>query len=700
MTIQLSLSLFNGLQSGELESHVKPCARLLCRFKDGNPEQEWICSYRVLDNGSRDSSWTLPNYLELCGILLVGEHQESNLLDAIPLIVRKRIYHMFKWIPSTDQGTLQESLQYFKVNHNGDNPEIKQTPITEIVWVENNLEEVKRRGYSMIATTFMARIPLDVNGELEVTREILGLKSVDQLPPALQTAVCEYLQKDINHVLRIGNEDLSMELHDIKHNALNDPLETGYAHLGFGSHQGCQKHALIYMNEPPSTSNTVHINALWQTSCIVPIEHVSESPSNELADGVLEALRHLTQQMFDDDNKLMVYVARGDKQVDGDTEPVPNTRGQQKNKVNPKAKGKSNTQLIKKPDVKKQNDTNSNLVDILNNAGPFEIGLSGYKRMFYLSVTLDRSSGDVAVQSVGIAEDSSPVDSIAIHMITKCYMDSATAEGSVIPFGGVNLMLFDLLSNQKPAKQCVSIAHPMVHLKLLIGMKSLVDLSIPISPHFNKSMFPQWISNKTARATLVKGPYQYYHYNQCGKNDSGWGCCYRSIQMVASWYLMQYRTLRPVPTHDEIQTYIKERDPSHAGLVVGSTTWIGTVEAGYFINWYLNYDTKTFYLSDVTEFRNYNGLIAKHFATVGSPIIMGAGMFAYVIVGICIGATANDVAYLIADPHYVGEDNVKQIQTKGAVGWKKIDFIAKAANGGFINLCCPLFDQYENHTAN
>ncbi len=35
---------------------------------------------------------------------------------------------------------------------------------------------------------------------------------------------------------------------------------------------------------------------------------------------------------------------------------------------------------------------------------------------------------------------------------------------------------------------------------------------------------------------LVKGTYSYHHYLQDGFNDDGWGCAYRSLQTIISWF--------------------------------------------------------------------------------------------------------------------------------------------------------------------
>ena len=36
-------------------------------------------------------------------------------------------------------------------------------------------------------------------------------------------------------------------------------------------------------------------------------------------------------------------------------------------------------------------------------------------------------------------------------------------------------------------------------------------------------------------------------------DDSGWGCAYRSLQTISSWFQAQNFTDKPIPSHKEIQ---------------------------------------------------------------------------------------------------------------------------------------------------
>ena len=78
---------------------------------------------------------------------------------------------------------------------------------------------------------------------------------------------------------------------------------------------------------------------------------------------------------------------------------------------------------------------------------------------------------------------------------------------------------------------------------------------------------------KNAQVALVQGTYEYFHYMQWtghGQDgyrkpydDCGWGCAYRSLMSIISWFRLQGYTTLPNPTHLEIQKTLVE----HCGQV-------------------------------------------------------------------------------------------------------------------------------------
>ena len=58
---------------------------------------------------------------------------------------------------------------------------------------------------------------------------------------------------------------------------------------------------------------------------------------------------------------------------------------------------------------------------------------------------------------------------------------------------------------------------------------------------------------KDGEVTIVDGTYTYHHYMQDRFDDDKWGCAYRSLQTLVSWFRHQGYTTVPIPTHRQIQ---------------------------------------------------------------------------------------------------------------------------------------------------
>ncbi len=56
-----------------------------------------------------------------------------------------------------------------------------------------------------------------------------------------------------------------------------------------------------------------------------------------------------------------------------------------------------------------------------------------------------------------------------------------------------------------------------------------------------------------AAPTLPLPPHALGRLLQDKFDDSGWGCAYRSLQTICSWFFKQLYTSRGVPSHREIQ---------------------------------------------------------------------------------------------------------------------------------------------------
>ncbi|KAK4025765.1 hypothetical protein OUZ56_014812 [Daphnia magna] len=189
-----------------------------------------------------------------------------------------------------------------------------------------------------------------------------------------------------------------------------------------------------------------------------------------------------------------------------------------------------------------------------------------------------------------------------------------------------------------------------------------------------------------SNVSLVQGRYAYHHYMQDNFDDNGWGCAYRSLQSIISWFRLQGYTERTVPTHHEIQQClvdIGDKPPSF----VKSRQWIGSMEVSFCLQTLLGVESTILNVSSGAEMSSKAQQIAEHFRTHGTPIMIGGGVLAHTIIGIDFKEDMADARFLILDPHYTGGEDLRVIQNKGWCNWKPSSFW-KADS--FYNMCLPL----------
>lgn len=215
-----------------------------------------------------------------------------------------------------------------------------------------------------------------------------------------------------------------------------------------------------------------------------------------------------------------------------------------------------------------------------------------------------------------------------------------------------------------------------------------------------------------ARA-VIKGTYTYHHYMQSRANDNGWGCAYRSLQTIISWFKHQGYIYSPdvklrepksndkndktselrrrlhlesrVPTHEEIQTVLVDVGDKESTFI-GSQKWIGSQEVCYVLNHLYDLDSKFISVSTGSELVYKIRELNQHFALQSTPVMIGGGVLAHTMIGVDFNEKNGDVSYLILDPHYTGNEELSTITKKGWCGWKKSSFWDKNA---FYNLCLP-----------
>jgi len=184
---------------------------------------------------------------------------------------------------------------------------------------------------------------------------------------------------------------------------------------------------------------------------------------------------------------------------------------------------------------------------------------------------------------------------------------------------------------------------------------------------------------------LVEGSYEYYHYRQDGMSDEGWGCAYRSLQTIVSWFRIQQYTQQPIPTHEAIQRALVSAHDKPPNFI-GSNKWIGAFELSVCLDVLLGVQCKILNVNSGAELAEKGRELSRHFETQGTPIMIGGGVLAYTLLGIDFNEQTGDIRFLILDPHYTGPDEVGQIQAKQWCGWKGVDLFVKTA---FYNLCMP-----------
>ncbi|XP_058129611.1 ufm1-specific protease 2 [Anopheles ziemanni] len=202
-----------------------------------------------------------------------------------------------------------------------------------------------------------------------------------------------------------------------------------------------------------------------------------------------------------------------------------------------------------------------------------------------------------------------------------------------------------------------------------------------LNPH--ETLTVPYPDGKTA---VVDGAYTYHHYLQDDFDDKGWGCAYRSLQTLVSWFNIQgYSANAKIPSHTEIQkclVRVGDKQPNF----VGSRQWIGSTEVSICLNEFVGIDSRIQHVASGAELVSLGRELLHHFHQQGTPIMIGGGVLAHTILGVSIDADDGGTKFLILDPHYTGADELGPVLAKGWCGWKGGDFWDKKS---YYNLCMP-----------
>ena len=209
-----------------------------------------------------------------------------------------------------------------------------------------------------------------------------------------------------------------------------------------------------------------------------------------------------------------------------------------------------------------------------------------------------------------------------------------------------------------------------------------------LNPHLNISNISEPPSNSHILRAMISGDYHYYHYNQDNFSDAGWGCAYRSLQTLLSWFKLNTSVGKniKIPSIPEIQTILVKLGDKDK-KIIGSTDWIGAIEVNLVLNELLGIDNQILYVPSGSELNSKGRELLYHFQHNKAPVMVGGGVFAYTILGVDYDKVKGECKFLILDPHYAGEDDIKTIINKGWCNWKTIEIFKKE---NFYNLCLPL----------
>ncbi|XP_020287482.1 ufm1-specific protease 1 [Pseudomyrmex gracilis] len=189
---------------------------------------------------------------------------------------------------------------------------------------------------------------------------------------------------------------------------------------------------------------------------------------------------------------------------------------------------------------------------------------------------------------------------------------------------------------------------------------------------------------------LIKGNYEYWHHCCDTFNDRGWGCGYRTLQTICSWFIHNKHMVNDdkiVPTVNKIQRIIDEVGDK-TSTFVETRNWIGTFEAFLVLNHLYNASCKIIHIwKGIEALKAQTDTIKNHFTEFGSPIMMGGDkdISSKCIVGIHFGDVCTYL--LIVDPHFVGKaETVEDLKKRNWVKWQNLDDFDDSS---FYNLCLP-----------
>lgn len=197
----------------------------------------------------------------------------------------------------------------------------------------------------------------------------------------------------------------------------------------------------------------------------------------------------------------------------------------------------------------------------------------------------------------------------------------------------------------------------------------------------------------------VSGLSEYCHYGQDGLADKGWGCAYRVLQTILTWYRLQGflserahphlagrgGSFAGVPSHRALQSALVAAGDKPASIR-GSQQWIGSVELAVALAALYGLRSRVLPCASGAAVRAAAPALVEHFATQGTPVMVGGGALALCVLGVAVHRASGDVRYLVLDPHYTGADAVEPVIKGGWCRWRGAETWSE---GDFYNILLP-----------
>ncbi|VDK39013.1 unnamed protein product [Taenia asiatica] len=203
-----------------------------------------------------------------------------------------------------------------------------------------------------------------------------------------------------------------------------------------------------------------------------------------------------------------------------------------------------------------------------------------------------------------------------------------------------------------------------------------------------------------------KGVVEYWHYGGQKIDDRGWGCGYRTLQTIVSWFKLNLSLQSTFPDIDDIQLILINAGDKPRSFYK-SHDWIGSVEAGIVLQNLTNTDYKIVQVPNGKFKEEHTAKIRDHFQRAGAPIMMGGMKDCSSKCILAMKEKENSISTSLLilashlshhfrqyppmnyDPHYYATDEEPELPYLWKEGWLKWCSTEDLGETDFYNMCMP-----------